>query len=146
MNSPYCCDVALPAGAEVRIDVEYPLRATGYANQESRFVYVLGTGAGWRGAIGHADITLRLPYPASIENIVDYDAGWMTSGYQLEGSDIGWSYMDLEPETDQVVTATLVAVDLWQSVVKAEADSVLRADDGAAWGALARAAKNALCR
>ncbi|HLC34107.1 MAG TPA: hypothetical protein VJJ70_03795 [Anaerolineales bacterium] len=138
-------DVDFPAGEEVRIDVEYPLRATGYANQESRFVYVLGTGAGWRGEIGQADIRLRLPYPASIENIVDYDAGWMTPGYQLEGSEIRWSYADLEPEAGQVVTATLVAVDLWQGVVKAEADVIPRAEDGAAWGALARAAKIALC-
>jgi len=138
-------DVDFPVGAEVRIDVEYPLRATGYANQESRFVYVLGTGAGWRGAIGQADISLRLPYPASIENIVDYDAGWMTPEYQLEGSEIRWSYADLEPEAGRVVTATLVAVDLWQGVVKAEADVIPRAEDGAAWGALARAAKIALC-
>ncbi len=138
-------DVDFPVGAEVRIDVEYPLRATGYANQESRFVYVLGTGAGWRGAIGQADIGLRLPYPASIENIVDYDAGWMTSGYQLEGSEVRWSYADLEPEAGQVVTATLVALDLWRAVVKAEADVIPRAEDGAAWGALARAAKIALC-
>jgi hypothetical protein len=138
-------DVTFPPGREVKIDVTYSLRATGYAGQDSRLDYVLGTGAGWRGAIGHAEITLRLPYPVSIENIVDYDPGWMTPGYELEGSEIRWSYADLEPEAGQVVTATLVAVDLWRGVVKAEPAVIARAEDGAAWGALARATKIALC-
>lgn len=138
-------DVTFPPGREVKIDVTYSLRATGYDGQESRLVYVLGTGAGWNDAIGRADITVRLPYPASIENLVDYDPGWVTPGYELVGSEIGWSYADLEPEAGQVVTATLVAVDLWRAVVKAEPAVIARAQEGAAWGALARATKIALC-
>jgi hypothetical protein len=138
-------DVDFPPGREVRIDVSYPLRATGYANQDSRFVYVLGTGAGWSGAIGRAEIILKLPYPASRENIVEYDSTWISPGYKIAGNQITWRYDDLEPTADQVVVATLVAQDLWEAVLQAEPAVSARPEDGGAWGALARALKIAVC-
>ncbi len=138
-------DVDFPPGREVRIDVAYPLRATGYANQDSRFVYVLGTGAGWNGTISRADIIVKLPYPASRENIVDYDSTWMSAGYTIGGNQITWRYDDLEPEPDQVVVATLVAQDLWLAVLRAEPAVMAHPDDGGAWGTLARALKIAVC-
>lgn len=138
-------EVDFPAGAEVRIDVAYPLRATGYADQDSRFVYVLGTGGGWKGPIGKAKIALRLPYPASIENIVNHDAGWMTPQFYFDGDELGWIHYNLEPEPDQLVIATLLAQDLWRAVLHAEPAVVARPDDSAAWGALARALKLAVC-
>ncbi len=138
-------DVLFPPGVDVRIDVAYPLRATGYANQDSRFVYVLGTGAGWSGAIGRADMVVKLPYPASRENIVDYDAAWMSAGYAFDGSQIVWRYQDIEPTADQVVVATLVAQDLWDAVLRAEPGVLAHPDDGEAWGTLARALKLAVC-
>ena len=138
-------DVDFPPGVEVRIDVTYSLRATGYADQDSRFVYLLGTGAGWSGSIGRAEITLRLPYPASRENIVDYDATWMSEGYKLTGSQITWHYDDFEPDADQVVVVTLLAQDLWEAVLRAEPAVIEHPDDGGAWGTLARALKLAVC-
>jgi hypothetical protein len=88
---------------------------------------------------------LQLPSPASRENIVDYDAMWMSAGYSLAGNQIAWHYDDLEPAADQVVVATLVAQDLWEAVLRAEPAVLEHPDDGRAWGTLARALRLAVC-
>jgi hypothetical protein len=60
--------VTFPVTHQVVISVSYGISPTGYL-PDAVFAYVLATGARWRGPIGKADISMRLPYPATSENV-----------------------------------------------------------------------------
>jgi len=66
--------VTFPTQQDVLIKVSYVTSPTMYG-AEARLFYILRTGAGWYGPIGQADVVLRLPYPASQENILSFPDG-----------------------------------------------------------------------
>lgn len=115
--------VSFPAGQDVAIEVSYELKGSGYAPYTA-FYYVLETGAGWKGTIGSADITLRLPYPASAQNIVlGMEIGWATTtpGGALQGNEMRWHFEDFEPGPNGAVDnmeIALVSPAAWQAVLK----------------------------
>jgi hypothetical protein len=136
-------DVAFPPGEDVNIRVSYQLDGTGYYPFTS-FNYILSSGAGWKDSIGSADVVVRLPYPASTQNVLlSGDSGyWFTSqGAKLQGNEVRWHFDDLEPTGEDNLRVELVAPSLWQKVIQEKANLERNAQDGEAWGRLAKAYK-----
>jgi|GEM_PF-743109 len=135
------------AGADTAIQVSYDLQGSGYFPY-SAFYYVLHTGAGWSGNIGRAEITLRLPYPASPQNVVlDTQIGWAetTHGGVFDGDEVHWVFEDFEPGEDGPVRDmefALVAPAAWKALLGAQADVKARPRDGEAWGRLGKRYKD----
>jgi hypothetical protein len=135
-------EVVFPPGEEVLIEVRYNTLATGYPPLAT-FSYFLETGSGWYGPIGSADLIVRLPYEASIENTVllDYET---TPGAALTDNEIRWHFDDLEPEAGFNLEVTLVEVDKWNEILRTRQTAAAAPQNGDAWGELARACKLAI--
>jgi len=101
------------AGKQVQVDVTYQMQSTGYLPQ-AHFDYVLETGAGWFGPIGSGEIILALPYPASKENV---NLSESTSGGQIMGNAITWTFTNLEPTKQDNWYSEIVDPDTWQSIL-----------------------------
>jgi tetratricopeptide (TPR) repeat protein len=133
-------DVSFPPGRDVPIQVAYTLEASG----EYPFIwfkYILSTGAGWKDAIGKADLIVRLPYPASNQNIF-FDPGnsysGVTPGGVVSGNEVRWHYDDLEPTTDDNFEIILVMPSAWENVLTEQANVKQDPNDGEAWGRLGK--------
>jgi tetratricopeptide (TPR) repeat protein len=130
-------DVTFPVGEQVEIEVRYSQRATGY-HPQSEFIYFLETGAGWKGPIGKGELIVRLPYPASAENVlVEYS----NDGIRFEGADARWSFQDLEPGWEDNLHVYLLEPGYWLGVLDAQRLVDANPGNGEAWGTLARAYK-----
>jgi len=138
--------VGFPAGQDVEIEVTYGLKGSGYPPYTA-YYYFLETGAGWKDTIGSADIILRLPYPASLQNIIpDTQIGWAltTPGGVVQGNEMRWHFEDFEPGPNGAVDNmefALVSPSAWQPVLKERANVTATPNDGEAWGRLAKAYK-----
>lgn len=139
-------DVTFPARQDVPIRVSYELQGSGYY-PFTAFYYVLETGAGWKATIGSADVILRLPYEASLQNVVmNLQIGWAetTPDGVFRGNEVRWHFENFEPGQDQSVQNmefALVAPSMWQTVLIARANVKQHPNDGEAWGQLGRAYK-----
>jgi hypothetical protein len=141
-------DVTFPAESDVAIEVRYDLEGTGYEESPyPAFYYVLASGAGWKDSIGTADIILRLPYPASRQNIsldAELGIGWTTPGGVISGSEMRWHLEDLEPDPAGdfgTMHFVIVSPFLWQEVLKQQQAVSVSPNDGEAWGRLGMAYK-----
>ena len=112
-------NVTFPPGDEVNMDVEYTLYPTGYLPIEN-YSYLLETGAGWYGEIGTGDVILRLPYPASSENVILNDPTLFFSdmGY-FSGNDYIIHFENLEPTNENDIIFQIVSPFAWKKVVDA---------------------------
>jgi len=139
-------DVKFPAGIDTAIQVSYTLRGTGYPPYTA-FYYILETGAGWKDTIGSADIILRLPYPASPQNVVlDNEIGWATTtgGATFQGNEVRWHFENFEPGPDspvQNMEFALVSPAAWNTVLSEREQVSRNPNDSEAWGRLGRAYK-----
>ena len=136
-------DVTFPAGADLPIQVAYDVNGSGYL-PFTAFYYVMESGAGWKDTIGSADIILRLPYPASTQNVImGLQIGWAetTPGGVIQGNEVRWHFENFEPGADgpvQNMEFALVAPSAWTPILK-ERDTLARTpDDGEAWGRLGK--------
>ncbi len=133
-------DVTFPPGEPVEIEVRYTAAAVG----EYPFIafrYVLETGAGWSGTIGSADLIVRLPYEASVENIlISTQTGYSmtTPGAVFEGREARWHYEDLEPTSEENLEVTLVMPSAWEKVLTERENVAANPQDGEAWGRLGK--------
>ncbi len=140
-------EAVFPPGQDVVIQVDYTAEATG--DQDGSFIifnYILETGAGWKDAIGQADIIVRLPYPANAQNTPDASAvyGGARPAPALAGNELRWQYTNLEPSRESNLLFTLVKPEIWTRVL-AERDNTTRSpNDGEAWGRLGKACKEAI--
>jgi hypothetical protein len=75
-------EVTFPISKNVIIRVAYTLQPTEWGS-EARLDYILAAGAGWYGPIGVADVILRLPYTATIQNVTEIRQG-TTEGELIE--------------------------------------------------------------
>jgi hypothetical protein len=107
--------VTFPITRQVVISVSYGISPTGYL-PEAVFAYVLSTGAGWRGPIGKANISMRLPYPATAENVA---LDKSKPGARIVNGEVRWHWTNLEPTAKDDWYATLLVPDIWQGIVKA---------------------------
>jgi hypothetical protein len=138
-------DIVFPVGKDVPIQVTYDLDGSGYYPW-TVFYYVLNTGAGWKDTIGSADIILRLPYDANLQNVVTAQTGWgsTTPGGSFAGKEVRWHFEDFEPGDGQPVQNmefALVAPSTWQAVLSAQENVAKHPNDGEAWGMLGKAYK-----
>ena len=142
-------DVTFPVGKNVAIRVAYDLKGTGFPSQSyTSFYYTLETGAGWKDTIGSADVILRLPYPASTQNVLlGYVDSPPADGATFQGKEVRWHLENFEPgEGGQMrdLQFDLVTPAVWQTVVT-ELDNVTKnPNDGEAWGRLGKAYKTAI--
>ena len=142
-------DVIFPAGKNVGIQVAYDLKGTGFSDQPyTSFSYTLATGAGWKDTIGSADLILRLPYPASTQNVLlGYADNPTADGATFQGNEVRWHFENIEPGqsgSPSDLEFDLVTPAVWQTVVT-ELDNVMKnPKDGEAWGRLGKAYKTAL--
>jgi hypothetical protein len=140
-------NVTFPVAENVAIRVAYDLKGTAYQNDPyTSFYYTLATGAGWKGTIGSADIILRLPYPASTQNVLlGYSDSLPAEGATFQDNEVRWHLEDFEPSgSASDLEFNLVAPAMWQTVVT-ELDNVTKnPKDGEAWGRLGKAYKSVL--
>lgn len=134
-------DVTFPPAEDVIIQVKYT--AQPYTdNGAYEYSYILGTGAGWKGTIGTADITVRLPYALDPFNFI----GCYPNDCLIVGNEIRWRYEDFEPESpfEYTIRARLLPPPLWQRIL-VENDAIAKnPNDGEAWGRLAKAYKESI--
>lgn len=146
-RSPWAAfDITFPPGKDVNITVKYTTNGYGY-DPVFNLRYVLETGAGWNGTIGSADIIVKLPYPASQENVLlrdDTGIPSTTAGAQISGNQVTWHFADFEPTSDNNITASLVTTSAWQSVLDWRAQTQKTPNDGEAWGQLGKAIKTVI--
>ena len=130
-------DVTFPVTREVVISVSYTMLPTGYL-PEAVFAYVLSTGAGWRGPIGKVDISMRLPYTATYENVV-LDGNKTTRGARFVKGELRWNWTNLEPSTKSDVVVTILSPQIWQAIVTARAGVQQSPRAAGQWLALSKA-------
>jgi hypothetical protein len=132
--------VTFPAGATVPIRVTYTAEGVG-EHPNVHFTYVLQTGAGWKGTIGQAELTVTLPYPANSQNVI---IPWSTPGMAMSGSDLTWHREDFEPgEGDDLVVA-LMQTGVWNTIRQEKGNVQANPNDGEAWGRLGKIYKESL--
>ena len=131
-------DATFPPGEEVRIRVLYKTDGTGYPPAQ-QFSYILETGAGWKDSIGSADISVRLPYTATSENVLHYSEGQTTPGGSFDGNFVRWHWDDLEPTRESNLEVTVLAPATWEAVLEARAATEASPTDPQTWVRLAGA-------
>jgi hypothetical protein len=95
-------DVAFAAGQTVRIRNEYEIRYSENVEGTRWFTYILSTGAGWKGTVGEAAVTIdlgRVP-PATVFGLglPQLRPGLAVSpGAQLRGRTLRWHFSNFEP-------------------------------------------------
>lgn len=139
-------DVTFPPGEEVVLWVRYGCDGMGEFPNVS-FRYILETGAGWQGTIGKAELEVRLPYPASQENVIFDEGvgfGGMTPGGVFTGQSIRWVFEDLEPGPQDNLNVLVTMPDAWQKVLKERETTQRSPRDGEGWGRLGKALKDVL--
>jgi hypothetical protein len=135
-------DVTFPPGKSVPIKVTYTAEGIG-EHPDVGFSYVLETGAGWKGTIGQADLTVHLPYPANDLNVI---VPMSTPGLTMDGNDLHWRLADLEPQPGQNLGVELMMTGVWQTILTERQNVTANPKDGEAWGRLGKVLKESLQR
>ncbi|HYP20737.1 MAG TPA: hypothetical protein VEY08_11740 [Chloroflexia bacterium] len=131
-------DATFPPGEEVRIGVRYTTDGTGNLPAQ-QFTYILETGAGWKDTIGSADLSVRLPYTATSENVLHYSERQTTPGGRFDGNFIRWHWDDLEPARESNLEVTVLAPATWEAVLEARDAAEASPMDPQVWVSLAAA-------
>jgi tetratricopeptide (TPR) repeat protein len=144
-------DVVFPPGENVVLKIVYTANAQGDFPQSNikliAFRYILETGSGWAGTIGQADVIVRLPYPASIQNVMlSGQTGYSstTPGAEISGSEVRWSFRNFEPSAEDNLEVTIVQPAHWLRILQERQNVQANPQDGEAWGRLGKACKEAL--
>lgn len=133
-------DVTFPPNQDVQVQVTYTIRGTGEYPYVA-FYYIFHTGAGWRDTIGSADLIVRLPYEANLQNIIfDESTGWSrtTPGGALEGKEVKWHFENFEPARENDFEISLIMPSAWRGVLNEKANIENNPNDGEAWGRLGK--------
>jgi hypothetical protein len=139
-------DVRFPPGQDVEVKVTFTAEAMG-ENGFAAFFYILHTGAGWKDTIGSADLIVRLPHPATLENVIfDETTGFShtTPGFELAGNEARWHFENLEPAREDDLAVSLVKPEVWGRVIAERENVRLHPRDGEAWGRLGKAYKESI--
>ena len=147
--SPWAAfDVTFPPGKDVTITVDYTTDGYGYTNGSTAALrYVMETGAAWNGTIGSADIIVKLPYPASDQNVLlttPTDFSQTTPGAQMQGNEVRWHFADLEPTPENNITLSLVNPAVWLNIQALRAQTQKYPTDGETWGQLGKTLKQSI--
>jgi hypothetical protein len=144
-------DVTFPPNQDVILKVVYTAEAQGDFPQSSiklvAFRYVLETGSGWAGTIGQAEVIVRLPYPANVQNVMlSGQTGYSSTspGAEIRGSEVRWTFRDFEPQAENNLEVTIVQPPHWLRILQERQNVQVNPRDGEAWGRLGKACKEAL--
>ncbi|MBN1304124.1 MAG: hypothetical protein JXA13_06780 [Anaerolineales bacterium] len=124
---------------DVYIKVSYDLDGTGYeAESKTSFYYVLSTGAGWKGTIGSARISLSLPYEANPYNVILHEE---FNDVRFDGNEAQWLLDDFEPSRANDFIFPIVKPSVWQRLITEKERVAGNPKDGEAWGRLGKTYK-----
>lgn len=142
--------LAFPAGQDVIVRVNYTLYPSGRRPFGS-FEYILQTGAGWKDAIGAAEIAVYLPDTITAENLSLQGSSVEglplqpnPAGYEIENNVIRWSFTELEPTALDNIFVDVLEPERYRQLVRARAALQNAPDSAQAQLELARAARGAL--
>lgn len=119
-------DVTFPVRQPVLLEVEYMMN--GFDLGLRSVDYIVETGAGWYGAIGSADITVRLPYPATRESVKS-----ASPGYTFSGNEVRWSFTNFAPTRADNLNAVFFNTDMWPPILEYRARVQAEPQDAEAW-------------
>jgi hypothetical protein len=122
-----------PGETRVRVTYQQSVGGEDFFASAATVGYVLHTGAGWAGVIEQADLIVRFPYPAEPLFVEDGQ-----TGFTLEGNDLRWRYLNLEPTTEDDLNLRVVDPRTWIEVLAARR-AVGQDPSAANYGALASA-------
>jgi len=150
-NSPWAkFPMVFPPGKDVIVRVSYTLYPTG-RRPFGGFEYILQTGAGWKGTISSAKITISLPFEITSENLSMADQsieGLSISpnppGYEIEGNVIRWQFTDLEPTAADNIFIDVLEPQRYQALLDARQQVLASPNSVDAQLNYVQAAQNAL--
>jgi len=119
-------DATFPVHQDVLLQVEYSM--DGGDQGLHHIDYILETGAGWYGRILSADITVRLPYPATSESVPA-----ASSGYTFSGNEVRWKMQDFEPKRKDNLSVGFIDTNRWPLVLEQRSRVEQNPDDAMAW-------------
>jgi hypothetical protein len=140
--------VHFPGGQDTLIQLSYKFALQpSISGNEMALYYVFHSGAGWDGPIGRTELTLNLPYPASLDTLAGMPAGslvlppyfWpsqradLPGGAVLQGSQVRWIWDAREPGPADDLTIWLLRLDKWNALQSARRAVEISAQDGPAW-------------
>jgi hypothetical protein len=136
-------DVVFPPAQDVGIKVSYTVFGYDPSSRfgedgSTQYFYVLGTGAGWYDTIGQADIVARLPYDITNLNF------WYCQPEDcvISGKEIAWHFEDFEPQGN--IAIEIMKPSIWLRILTETENIRANANDGEAWGRLAKAYKDSI--
>ncbi len=139
--------VSFPPGEEVQLRVRYRQETWG-SPPYLVLTYILETGAGWYGPIEEGEILVQMPYPVSEATVVlNATLGYpqsTTSGAQLEGSTVRWTFHNLEPTPEDNIFLIFMSPSAWQEIEQWRHRAQRDPNRGDNWGFLGLAIKRAL--
>ena len=142
--------ITFPAGQDVSVRVSYTVYPTG-RRPFGGFEYILQTGAGWKGTIGEAVVTIYLPYEITPENlsqsgnsIEGHPLAPNPPGYVIENNVIRWQMRDLEPTTEDNIFIDVLEPQRYRELLQARSQAENSPASVKAQLALAQVTENAL--
>lgn len=136
-----------PPGQAVVLRVTFDMISTEW-DPFFTYHYILETGAGWWGPIGEGTITFRLPYEVNSSNTVleldQLNACVNPDYFTISGTDVIWSFSELEPTPTDNVCLTMLHPALWYEIIASQDKAVASPDSPEAHLRLARALVAAL--
>jgi hypothetical protein len=134
--------VVFPPGKDVIIKVVYTAHPYVYEPGTYGYLYVLWTGAGWKGTIGSADIGIRLPYELDKYNFLFCQM----DDCSVSGNEVRWHREEFDPEEYRFGTAEayIVPPPIWRRILIERENVAVNPNDGEAWGRLGKAYKEAI--
>jgi hypothetical protein len=136
-------DMDFPVGTDVKLTISYTLHPT--TEQSNAFpLYLLATGAGWKGPIGKVDVIFRFPYILNEYNFPEFKS-YSTPDPQssrtvlVQENEVRMHWDDLEPTERDNVELGILQPHLWQAILQCRLQVISLPDDASAWLNLARA-------
>ena len=130
----------LPAKWEVTISTTHTSPASGQM-PVAKLNFALDTANAWAGRVGESEIIVRLPYPASRENVFLDES---TPGGKFDEDTVRWVRRKFEPSSKDNFVVSLLAPQAWQAILDARAAAQANPTDAEAQRAVAAAYQAAL--
>jgi hypothetical protein len=119
-----------PVGREVRVQVKYLTDSLNFSfdrqdatppSSLSDFMYTFATGAAWFDKIGSVDLTVRLPYKVSSENLLaNADRVFdQKVSVRYQGNEASWHWNNVEPTSSSYIEVETPATWLWKAILDA---------------------------
>ncbi len=130
----------IPAKQKVTISTTSTSPASGQM-PVAKFNFALDTANAWAGRVGQSEIILRLPYPASRENVFLDES---TPGGKFDEDTVRWVRRRFEPRASDNFVVSLLAPQVWQAILDARAAAQANPTDAEAQRTLAQAYRAAI--